>query len=256
MMINGQTTSFQDMMMNSGIGERYKQHVSADPVKCTKCGELINYKGQKLCVECMRKVDLMGEYTKNIKEINSGTQYAGIDWEHLQAGENGTAIKQIKRIVSGRGHYNMLIHGVSKGVGKSTTGHVIKHHARVAGKTVEMVKQSVAQEEMTKHKDENYHVIQKYSNCELLIIDEICRGVMDSNHYGNKKYFRQCWFDIIDHRITYMKSTVLIGNVSGIQRTKDDLNTNHLYASDYFDYDRLKLFAPFEFAGNSHRGGF
>ena len=225
----------------------YKTMLLDNPFMC-KCGqEMIKFKHMKHCNACENKAQLSNECKSVEPVINAGTDYEGIDWKDMESGINGNEARKIK-MLSRSDYYNMLICGYGKGIGKSTTAMIISYYARMQGKSVIFTSQKTAQDKMVSEGEDSYRVSRKLMECDLLILDEIGRGV------GKSAFFRGTWHDVIDWRIKYNVPTVLIGNVGGLHRPNGGLIDGAVYASDFFEGDRLKDYKEFIYTGESYRG--
>lgn len=221
------------------------EYLLDEPFLCPQCNEvLIKYSNMKICLECSKHNELMNHYKQLEPVPNKGTEYEGIDWEQLFNSYNGNIIKDIKKMYD-IGEYYLILYGKSKGVGKTTTAMVISYHERIKGKRVRIVTMSDVQNRMTAGNEDPYHVCEELKSCDLLIVDEIGRGI------GESKWHRANWHDILSKRYYKKRSTILVGNISGKIRTTEKTG---VYASDFLDEDRLKEYTAFEYTGNSHRG--
>lgn len=218
------------------------------PFLCPICKkEIIKFKHMKHCNDCENEIMLTEERRLTTPVINKDTDYEGIDWDQLYISANGGLIKKVKKIVDNR-YYNILICGYNKGISKTTTGMVISYHERMAGKRVIFSSMASVQDRMVTEGGDAYEVCRKLIDCDILIVDEIGRGI------GKSTFFRGRWHEILEERLKYNKPIILIGNVGGLHRPDGTLGDINSYASDYFEGDRLKKFDEFVYTGDSYRG--
>ena len=230
---------------------RYQAMLLDTPISCPSCkDELIKFKGMPKCLTCISNDSLEAERTTTVTVINKDTNFEGIDWEQLEKSTNGDSVKAIRRKVQSK-DFNILIYGEAKGVGKTTTAMVTKHYAELRGQYVIYTSMYDMQNKLKSDNVDTHDMSDKMKACDLLIVDEIGRGVADSNYYGDKKFYVNFWYEIIDKRVNMKKPTILIGNVSGMSR--GDNKGGH-YCDDYFDRDRLLYFDSYEYVGRTHRG--